>query len=482
VRWGEHAARRASLAAFVVVGLVGAPERAAHAEDLRAHASLGVSHALGLPQSREFGWGGSGSASVELPLGRAVGLEGKLGAVLLSEGDPPRDPRFLRTETGTAFLATGGLRVRPFTAVAGPWLSAGLGFVQTGDRARFAVDTALGWDVRVSKRSRVDLGPYVGFADLVQADDGLRPNDAYLFSIGLHVGLGVAAPPPPPPGDRDGDRILDPDDACPDVPGIPTGDPLTHGCPRRDRDRDGVFDDEDACPDLPGIRTADPKTNGCPRPDRDQDGVYDDEDACPDRAGPRTSDPQTNGCPRQDRDNDEVFDDEDACPDVPGVRTIDPKTNGCPPAGDSVRVEKDRILLDDVILFDLDSPRVRHASWPLVKKLADFILATPEIQEVSIEGHADATGTVAHNLVLSRERAESVRRLLLQNGVDAARVKAEAFGRSRLKVETARAEQKNRRVEFWITRTRTGTVAPPSGAPVPLSPAPAPAPAPGATP
>jgi OmpA-OmpF porin, OOP family len=31
-----------------------------------------------------------------------------------------------------------------------------------------------------------------------------------------------------------------------------------------DRDKDGVTDSKDACPDTPGVKTGDPKTNGCP--------------------------------------------------------------------------------------------------------------------------------------------------------------------------------------------------------------------------
>jgi outer membrane protein OmpA-like peptidoglycan-associated protein len=416
-----------------------APRRG-YADELRAHATLGGAHALGAPQYREFGLGGAASASLELTLGAALGVEGKIGGIVLSEGDAPRDPRFAKRGTGTALLGTLGLRVRPFTPVAGPWASLALGAAQTGDRTRFALESAIGWDFRVTREGRLDVGPFAGFTDIMQTDDSLRPNDAYVVSIGLHVGLGVAK--------------------AKDV---------------GDRDHDTVYDDEDACLDVPGLRTSDPKTNGCPRPDRDLDTIYDDEDACPDVPGVRTDDPKTNGCPKSDRDQDGIVDAEDACPDVVGVRTIDPKTNGCPPASESVRVEQDRILLDDVILYELDSPRVRHASWGIIKKLAEFINATPEILEVSIEGHADATGTVEHNLKLSRERAENVKRLLVQFGVDAARIKPEAFGRSRLKVQTRRAEAQNRRVEFWITRTRSGSVTPESRDVLPGSAPPPPA-------
>ncbi len=400
--------------------------RDARAEELRAHATLGGAHAITTPQSREFGLGGAGSASLELPASRAFGLEVKVSGLVLSKGEPPSDPSFARQGTGTAVLATGGVRVRPFTEVAGPWASAALGFAQTGDRGRLGIDGMLGWDFRVGRSGRWDLGPYVGYQQLVEPDGSLRPEDARIMSLGIHVGLGVPRKPEPP---RE-----------PEAPP-----------PRGDRDHDTVFDDEDACPDVPGRRTDDPRTNGCPRGDRDQDTVFDDEDACPDVPGRRTDDPKTNGCPRLDRDKDTVFDDEDACPDVPGERTDDPKTNGCPSAV-GIHTDNERIHLDESIHFDLDSPRVRHASWGLVQRLAKFIVANPAIEEVTIEGHADATGSEQHNLVLSRERAEAVKRLLVHFGVAADRLKPEAFGRSRLRVQTTRAERMNRRVEFWITK------------------------------
>src|SRR3712207_8451842 len=57
----------------------------------------------------------------------------------------------------------------------------------------------------------------------------------------------------------------------------------------KDRDGDGVLDPNDACPDQPGEKTEDPKTNGCPPADKDKDGVLDRDDACPDKAGDRKS-------------------------------------------------------------------------------------------------------------------------------------------------------------------------------------------------
>lgn len=48
-------------------------------------------------------------------------------------------------------------------------------------------------------------------------------------------------PPPPPPGDRDGDTVLDADDACPDSTGTPTSDPKTNGCPSARIDQEQII-------------------------------------------------------------------------------------------------------------------------------------------------------------------------------------------------------------------------------------------------
>ena len=428
---------------------------AAGADPVRAHAELGASHAVSEPQSRELGLGASGAVGLELPIGAHLGAEAKLGGAVLSAGDPPLDPSLAKRGTGTIATGLVGLRARPIGPVAGPWASAAIGLAQTGSLTRLGLEAQLGWDFRVGK-GRLDMGPYLGFLQVVQPEDTLRPEDARVVSLGLHVAFG-APRPVASRADRDGDGVFDDEDACPDKRGVRTADPQTNGCPpKNDRDRDTVLDAEDACPDVPGVRTADPQTNGCPPPDRDGDGVLDAEDVCPDVPGVRTNDPKTNGCPRPDRDGDGVFDDEDACPDLPGVRTTEPATNGCPEAQGNIHVDNERIVLDDIILFDTDSPRVRHRSWPALERLARFIRTNPGILEVSIEGHADATGTEQHNLVLSRERAESVKRLLVRFGVAESRLKAEAFGRSRLRVQTLGPEAKNRRVEFWVTRTKPG--------------------------
>ncbi len=424
-----------SAAAFALASALASPP--AHADELRVHALGGVAHAVGDPQQQQFGFGGGGGLALELPLARVLGVQIEGGGLALAAGDAPSDRSLASKGTGTLLYAMGGVRLRPWGAlhVAGLWLDANTGLAQTGSRSRFGFDAHVGYDFRLGQGTRWDLGPFVGYTHVVQPDSSLAPEDAHILWLGVQVGLGAREDAPPIDHDRD-------------------------------RDRDGIFDPRDACPDVPGVHTDDPRTDGCPRGDQDKDGVFDDDDACLDVPGLRTGDPKTNGCPRGDRDKDTVFDDEDACPDVPGIRTSDPKTSGCPESHGPVRIEGDKIVLDEVILFGNDSPRVKHVSYGIVKKVAEFIDQNPDVMEIDISGYADAVGTEAHNLMLSRHRAVSVMNLLVKFGVAPSRLTTHAFGEAHPRVEVAVPERRsapaNRRVELTVVGARPAQTSPTS--------------------
>ena len=258
---------------------------------------------------------------------------------------------------------------------------------------------------------------------------------------------------PPKPADRDGDGILDADDACPDTAGVKTDDPKTNGC--ADKDGDGIYDPVDACVDVPGIKSEDPKLNGCPDPDRDKDGVPNAEDACPDTAGVKTTDPKTNGCPDTDRDKDGIPNDTDACPDEPGKPDPDPKRNGCPKAF----VSQGQIKILDQVKFKTGSAEILPGkdSQEVLEAVAKVLRDHPEITKVRIEGHTDNTGTAKINTKLSGDRAASVVKWLVKNGIDKGRLSSQGFGSDRpLDTNTTEEGRKNnRRVEFHIESSTT---------------------------
>ncbi len=415
----------------------------AHADDVRWHALAGGAHALANPQAHEFGFGATGALALELPIGKVLGIQGELGGLWLGHTNPPANPRIADHGDGTYFSAMIGLRLRPFGAsgfarLAGPWIDVNAGYAHTGSLSRGGIDTHIGWDFRIGAApdgGRWDIGPFVGYTQILQPGDTLRPDDAHVLGIGVQVSLGA---------------------------------PFEVKA-RGDRDNDGVFDDEDACPDVAGVRTTDPKTNGCPPPpkpppppDRDGDGILDADDACPDVKGVKTDDPKTNGCPPPppDRDKDGIPDAEDACPDQAGPRDPDPKKNGCPVQG--IHFERDQIVLDDTIYFETNVARVRHYSFPLIRRLADFINAHPEIIGISIEGHTDETGTGGYNKLLSQARAEAVKNMLVSFGVDRKKMTTAGWGKDR-PIDLGHDEEahkRNRRVEFIVTRERSTPNAP----------------------
>lgn len=239
------------LSAASVLVVLALPVGAA-ADPVRLHLELGGAHALGDPQGREYGFGPQGAFAAELPVSRAVGVQLEAGGLWLPKTASPNQPGVADHGDGSAETLMAGVRVRPFTVVAGPWADLNLGYVQTGDLARFGVDAHVGYDWRVGE-GRWDVGPYVGYLEVVEPGDAVRPQDAHVLSLGVHVALGAERPAPPPPV------------ATPPPPPPPPPPPVvTTPPPPPDRDKDGIVDGEDACPDVPGIHTEDPKTNGCP--------------------------------------------------------------------------------------------------------------------------------------------------------------------------------------------------------------------------
>ncbi|MEY4583003.1 MAG: hypothetical protein RL701_7706 [Pseudomonadota bacterium] len=224
--------------------------------------------------------------------------------------------------------------------------------------------------------------------------------------------------------------------------------------PGADRDGDGILDGDDACPTVPGAANVDPRLNGCPlsRADTDLDGIIDAFDACPTVPGTANDDPAKNGCPLmlmdRDEDGDGILPPLDACPAWPGPAHDDPTTNGCPLA----RIEKDQIVITERIEFEFDSATLLTASSGVLTAVLNVLREHPELNVVLIEGHTDSIGDATYNKVLSEQRAAAVRSWLITHGVDSARLLDAGFGLKRPidTNDTAEGRQRNRRVEFHI--------------------------------
>lgn len=150
-----------------------------------------------------------------------------------------------------------------------------------------------------------------------------------------------------------------------------------------------------------------------------------------------------------DGDGDGVPDEQDECPELPGTR------RGCPEGGSGIVVTRDRITTDEMVFFATGSTKLDPKARAALETIAKLLVENPSIAEILVEGHADAVGDPAKNQALSTDRAIAVRAMLVDHGVDRARVRVEARGARERRVETDAASPENRRVELRITKVVT---------------------------
>lgn len=114
----------------------------------------------------------------------------------------------------------------------------------------------------------------------------------------------------------------------------------------------------------------------------------------------------------------------------------------------------DRILLNDKVHFEYDSEGIQRQSTPALKDLARLMSNQSSIELIEIRGHTDQSGSMAYNQALSARRADEVARFLIDNGVEASRIRTRGYGESRplIDASTPQADAMNRRVEFVIMK------------------------------
>ncbi|MHB0971303.1 MAG: OmpA family protein [Thermoanaerobaculia bacterium] len=115
------------------------------------------------------------------------------------------------------------------------------------------------------------------------------------------------------------------------------------------------------------------------------------------------------------------------------------------------------VVLKNDILFDVDSAALRGASRETLSEMSE-VFRRYEDTKISVEGHADSTGSSSYNERLSVRRADSVRDYLVQQGVGSTRISAIGFGESKPRAtnDTAEGRQLNRRVEVHVKAVPQG--------------------------
>jgi outer membrane protein OmpA-like peptidoglycan-associated protein len=113
------------------------------------------------------------------------------------------------------------------------------------------------------------------------------------------------------------------------------------------------------------------------------------------------------------------------------------------------------IILGAEVLFEINKSTLRSEHFTTLNSILDYLLLYSE-RSVKISGHTDNTGNEAHNLRLSKQRADVVAEYLVGNGIDINRLETSGLGSARPIAEnTSEAgRKKNRRVELLISDGR----------------------------
>jgi outer membrane protein OmpA-like peptidoglycan-associated protein len=110
------------------------------------------------------------------------------------------------------------------------------------------------------------------------------------------------------------------------------------------------------------------------------------------------------------------------------------------------------IEIHDRIYFESGSAEIQPRSFGILNQVVTILKDNPQVTKVRIDGHTDNVGDETFNYDLSQRRVDSVRKYMIEKGIDASRL--EARGNSELKPiasnDTPAGRARNRRVQFTI--------------------------------
>jgi len=163
---------------------------------------------------------------------------------------------------------------------------------------------------------------------------------------------------------------------------------------------------------------------------------------------------------KKDSDGDGVADQFDKCPNTPAGTVVD--GSGCPLKTGTDTAAVNQLIRDQMgkgganvkgtaysnIQFEFDSSVLRTSSYPILDATSADLRSSGKT--VWVNGYASSEGTAAHNMQLSKDRANSVKTYLVNSGVDAKHIKVKGYGETHPIADNSTEEGRvlNRRVEF----------------------------------
>jgi outer membrane protein OmpA-like peptidoglycan-associated protein len=118
---------------------------------------------------------------------------------------------------------------------------------------------------------------------------------------------------------------------------------------------------------------------------------------------------------------------------------------------ETIAPKSDSLIVLNEVLFAVNSYKLRSELFPKLDSIVTFLKQNPSTK-IEISGHTDNTGSEAHNLKLSENRADAVAEYIVDKGIATSRVSFNGYGSARPidSNDSEKGRRRNRRVEILI--------------------------------
>ena len=125
------------------------------------------------------------------------------------------------------------------------------------------------------------------------------------------------------------------------------------------------------------------------------------------------------------------------------------------------KIEINKVFRLENIYFEFDSVRITSVAAKELDKLVQLLIDNPEIK-IEMGSHTDSVGSNTYNYELSKGRAESTVRYLVEHGISQERLTARGYGEEKPiarntnpdGTDNPKGRDMNRRTEFKILEVR----------------------------
>ena len=120
------------------------------------------------------------------------------------------------------------------------------------------------------------------------------------------------------------------------------------------------------------------------------------------------------------------------------------------------KIENGKLVIDQPVSFKTGSSELTDEGKEALKQVKDFLKSKDYISTMRVEGHTDTDGNAEKNQTLTEQRALSVCKWLVANGIDCKRLLAVGFGATKPVAanDTPDGKAQNRRIDFVMAGLR----------------------------